>query len=230
MRMRLLIPWLGLAGFLAVPLPAWPQAAKHNATTLVVTGHPGQAAVLQIGGKSYIDLESLARLTNASLSFAGNQIKLTLPKSASAATPPAATTPASPAGNPGFSKAFVRSGIETMSGIREWRSVIANIIQHSYPFDETWFTAYSAAAAKNLNLASLAATTDSDRSAFQLLSNEYNNMQSLTSTVLQNRNVMHYMPPGYLEDNPLNQKIVNCAQSLQAMAASNQFVDDGSCH
>jgi len=229
MRVRLLISWLGLAGILAVPLPVWPQAAKHSASTLVVTGHSGQAAVLQVDGKSYIDLESLARLTNASLSFAGNQIKLTLPKPASAATPPAATASASPAAHPGFSRAFVRAGIETMSDIREWRSVIAKIIQHSYPFDETWFTAYSAAAAKNLNLASLAATTDSDRGAFPLLSNEYNNMQILTNTVLDNKRTMYYMPPGYLEDNPLNQKIVKCAQSLQSMAASNQFVDDGSC-
>jgi hypothetical protein len=57
-----------------------------------------------------------------------------------------------------------------------------------------------------------------------------NNMQMLSSQVLENRRTMYYMPPKYLDDNPLNQKILSCAQSLASMAASGQFVDDGSCH
>jgi hypothetical protein len=228
MRMRSFRAWLALPVILAAAGSAWPQAAKHT-ETFVVAGKPGQATVLQMNGKSYIDLESLARLVNGSLSFAGSQIKLTLPAAGFAATSPAAS-PAAPPLNPGFSKAFMRAGIETMSDIREWRSVIVNIIQHSYPFDEAAFSSYSAAASRNLNLASVAATTDSDRSAFQLLSNEYNNMQSLSSLILENRRVMFYMPPNYLDSNPLNQKIVSCAQSLASMAASGQFVDDGSCH
>jgi hypothetical protein len=158
---------------------------------------------------------------NGSISFAGNQITLTLSASAQATTPPV---------NPGFSKAFVRAAIEQMSTIREWRSVMGDIIQHSYPFSAVSFTGYSAEAAKNLSLASLAASTPSDRSAFQLLSNELDNMQTLTNTVLQNQQSMTYMPPNYLDNNSLNQKIVSCAHSLASMAASNQFVDDGSCH
>jgi hypothetical protein len=33
-----------------------------------------------------------------------------------------------------------------------------------------------------------------------------------------------------LKSDPLDQQILNCARSLAAMAASGQFVDDGSCH
>lgn len=55
----------------------WPQTAQQTGT-LVVSGQPGQAPVLQIGGKSYVNIEALARLTNGALSFEGNQITLTL--------------------------------------------------------------------------------------------------------------------------------------------------------
>jgi len=41
---------------------------------------------------------------------------------------------------------------------------------------------------------------------------------------------MTYIAPDALENDPLDKKIVNCAHSLGAMAASGQFHDDGSCH
>jgi hypothetical protein len=225
-RKQLFSAWLMLATILAMPGLAWPQTGQQN-STLILMGHPGQATVVQMNGRSYVDLESLARLVNGSISFGGNQITLTRPASVASAT---TASPANQPANPGFSKEFMRAGIETMSDIREWRSVIVNIVQHSYPFDETAFAAYSAAAARNLNLASVAASTDSDRSAFQLLSNEMNNMQMLSSQILENRRTMYYMPPNYLDDNSLNQKILSCARSLASMAASGQFADDGSCH
>jgi hypothetical protein len=220
--MNVLSAWLILSATLAAPVTAGPQTAQHS-PTLSVAGQSGHATVVHIHGKSYVEVESLARLMNGSLSFSGNQVKLTLPSGA--ASPAAATPPE----KPGFSKGFLRAGIETMSGIREWRSVIDNIIQRSYPFDAGAFSAYSAAAARNLNLAFVAASTESDRSAYQLLSNELNNMRMLTDQVLDNKKVMRYMPPGYLEGDPLNQRILSCAQSLESMAASGQFVDDGSC-
>src|SRR5208282_6151933 len=72
------------------------QAAQQNGA-LIVSGQPGQTPVLQINGKSYVDIEALARLTNGSLSFKGNQVTLTLP--ASTASTPTATPPASQPAN-----------------------------------------------------------------------------------------------------------------------------------
>ena len=226
MRSNLFGLWLVLAAIPAVPGLALAQTGQQN-STLTVNGQPGQATVVQINGRSYVDLESLARLVNGSLGFSGKQITLMLP--GSAAGMPMTVSPASQAAIPGFSKDFVRAGIEEMSAIREWRSVIVNVIQNSYPFSESSWAVYSAEAAKGLKLASLAMSTDSDRSAYQLLSNEFNNMQMLSNHVLEKRAAMEYMPPGYLDDNPLNQKVLGCAHSLAAMAASGQFVDDGSC-
>jgi hypothetical protein len=218
--------WQILVAVLAVPGFALAQTGQQN-STLTVSGQSGQATLVQMNGKSYVDLESLARLVNGSLGFNGRQVILTIP--GSPATSQATVSPPSQPTNTGFSKDFVRAGIEEMSAIREWRSVIVNVIQNSYPFSESSWAVYSAEAAKGLKLASVAMSTDSDRSAFQLLSNEFNNMQMLSNHVLEKKNAMEYMPPGYLDGNSLNQKVLGCAHSLAAMAASGQFVDDGSC-
>jgi hypothetical protein len=227
--------WLMLMAILAMAGLALSQSGQQS-SSLFVIGQQGQAAVVQVNGRSYVDLESLARLLNGSLSYSGNRIALTLPSSA-ASTPTTAapavqpvSQPATQPANPGFSKEFVSAGIEAMSTIREWRSAIANAIQNSYPIGQSSFAGYSAEAAKNLRLASLAVSTDSDRSAFQLLSNELANMQMLSDKVLAKTKAMEYMPPDYLNNNSLNQKVLSCARSLASMASTGQFVDDGSCH
>ncbi len=51
-----------------------------------------------MNGKAYVDIDALARLTNSSLSFKGNQVILTPPGSAPS-TPPAAPEPSAAAGH-----------------------------------------------------------------------------------------------------------------------------------
>jgi hypothetical protein len=218
---------LTLLAFLAVPAPAFSQVVQQNGT-LIVSGQPGQVPVFQINGRSYVDVEALARLTNSSLGFKGNQVTLTLPGSAAsaAAAAPAASQPASP----GFSKDFLKAGIEEMSVIREWRSTLVNAVQNGYPVTDEFVAGYRGQAATNLRFASVAVSTDSDRDAFLLLSNEFDNMQKLSNKVLAARKNMNYISPDALKDDPLDQKILNCARSLASMAASGQFQDDGSCH
>ena len=216
-----------LVALLILPGLAWSQAAQQN-STLIVSGQPGQAPVLQINGRSYVDIEALARLTNGSLGFKGNQITLTLP-GAAASAPSTATAPSQPA-SPGFSKEFMRAGIEEMSVIREWRSALLNAVQNGYPVIDAFVASYRGQAATSLRLASVAASTDSDRNAFQLLSNEFDNMQKLSNKVLAARQNMNYLSPDALKGDPLDQQILSCARSLASMASSGQFQDDGSCH
>ncbi len=85
-----------MVALLVLPGLAWAQNAQQN-PTLIVTGQPGQIPILQMNGKSYVDIDALARLTNSSLSFNGNQVILTPPGSAPG-TPPAAPEPSAPAG------------------------------------------------------------------------------------------------------------------------------------
>lgn len=224
MTRKLLVAGLMLAGLLAALGPALSETA-HPSQTLVVTGQPGQAPVLQVNGRSYVDVEALARLTNGSLGFKANQIILTLPASTATTTPPA-----NPSSSSGFSKEFLKAGIEEMTVIREWRGALTNAVRNGYPVTDEFMANYRDQASTNLRLASVAASTDSDHNAFQLLSKEFDNMEKLSNKILAGRQNMNYLSPDALKDDPLDHQILNCARSLASMAASGQFQDDGSCH
>jgi hypothetical protein len=211
---------------LIVPVLALSQAAQET-RILVVNGRLGQVTVVQVNGRSYVDLEALAQVANGSVGFNGNKITLTLPGAQS--TPPTATPSANPSANPGLSKGFLKAGIEAMSLVREWHSALANAIQNGFPLAESWLSGYRNQAAAALRLASAAASTDSDQSASQLLNNEFENMKTLSNNYVAARQSLDYIAPDALTNDTLNQKIISCGHSLAGMAASGQFVDDGSC-
>ena len=73
--------WLILLVLLIVPGLARSQAVQQS-RTLMVNGRSGPVKIMEIDGRSYVDLESLARIVNGTLGFSGNQITLTLPSSA----------------------------------------------------------------------------------------------------------------------------------------------------
>jgi hypothetical protein len=195
--------------------------------TLAVAGHAGQVPVVKMNGKTFVDLESLARLTGGSLSFQANQTTLTLPLPPASAPP----TPApAPAAKPGFSVEFLKAGIETMSEIREWRSALVNAVQTNSPVNDDWVSGYRRAADSRLALAEAAASTDSDRQAMGMLRTTFNNMQQMSDQFLTMRKNMNYISPDSFDNNPLDQKILSCTRALAAMAASGQVQDDVSCH
>jgi len=229
MGKRLFGAWLMLAALLGLlgvlPGLALPQDAQQN-LTLIVNGRAGGAPIVKMSGRSYVDIEDLARAGGGTLGFKGNQVILTVPASATSTAPSAASEPA----NQGFTKEFLRAGIEEMASIREWRSVLTNAVQRGYPVTEEGLSGYRVQAAKNLTLASVAASTDSDRDALRLLTSEFDNMQTLSNKILGLSKSMVYIAPDTLSNDPLDQRILNCAHSLAAMAASGQFQDVGSCN
>ena len=78
MREKLFKAVLMLVSLVVLPGLARSQDPQQN-LTLIVAGQPGQAPIVQMNGKSYVDIDALARLTNSSLSFKGNQVILTPP-------------------------------------------------------------------------------------------------------------------------------------------------------
>jgi hypothetical protein len=219
--------WLILRVLLMVPGLAHAQAARQS-RTLIVNGQSGPVRIVEIDGRSFVDLESLARIANGTLSFTGSEITLTLPRSAPGTESPAA--PSKLPANTGFSKEFLRASIEEMAVIREWRSALVNSIENNFPIQEDWVERYSGQAATSLGLASVTASTDSDRSAVQLVSNEFDNMKALSVQLVAERKSMQHVSPENLKDDPLNQKILTCARSLASMTVGSQFTDDASCH
>jgi hypothetical protein len=214
--------WLLVTLFLLVPGAVLSQSANQN-RILIINGHSTNVPVIQVSGRSYVDLEGLANAVNGSLSFVGNQIALSVPLGSAAGAP-------APASNSGFSRGFLNAGIEQAATLREWHTALGSAIQNGYPLTDAMLAPYRAQATTNLRLASVAVSTNADRSAFQLLTNLFQNMAKLTDRYVALRAKLTYISPDSLQNDELNQRVVACGHSLGAMAASGQYVDDGSCN
>ena len=196
--------------------------AAQQINSLIIVGLPGSAKVIQRDGHNYVDVEDLASLTQSSFSFKGNQIVMALPGANT--NPPTSVAPPT-----GFSKDFVAAGIEAMAQIQEWRAAFKNAIERNYPLSDSWLAPLRAKAQQALGLASIAVSTTSDKNVLPFLTNEFNNMSTLTDNYLQMSAAMTDIDPRSLDSDPLNQKIISCGHSLASMATANQFIDDGSC-
>jgi hypothetical protein len=223
MKSRIAVLAVTLTALLMLPASG-PAQAKQKASTLTIVGHAGEAQLLQINGKSYVEVETLARLTHGSLSFKANQTILTLPPSASEAQAP------KPQVKAGFSRVFVQAGIEEMGLIREWRIAIVNAVLNNIPVSEEWASAQRRLAEKNLALASAAVSTDDDRSAYPLLSAEFDNMQKLSENYVAMRKQSTAMSPDAFGNTPLEEQILSCARGFVSMTESHEFQDNPACH
>jgi hypothetical protein len=220
-----------LVEFIVVMTSIMPAQDQLENKTLSVNGHSGQAGIMQSNGHTYIDLEALARISNGSMSFRGNQITLTLPalpaeSSAAGSTPEPAQS--------GLSQNFMIAGIEVLARMREWATTLAYAIQHGYGVTENWVSDYREQASNSLRLAHAAASTESDRNGIELLSNEFEAVQQWSDKLLADRQAMdtakYTSDPNALRQEPLSQKIITCGHFLGSMLGSGEFKDDPSCH
>ena len=207
--------------------------ASSQTKTLVVNGRSGDATIVQLNGRTYVDLETLARIAQGSLAFRGNQVTLALP--ASRASTPSTDSPEDhPAAQMGLSRNFRIAAAETLAEMREWASTTANAIQNGYPITESWVADYRAKAATSLSKASATASTESDHSALALLTAEFQNVETWNNDLLEARKNMdtakYSMSSDALRNEPLSQKIINCGHFLVTMLGSGEFQDDLSCH
>jgi hypothetical protein len=230
MKMRISVLAAVLTALLLLSAKVNAQAPQ-KASTFTVAGHAGEAQLLQVNGKSYVEVETLARLTKGTLSFKANRTILTLPALDSEAT---ASTPQPQASAPqvqaGFSRPFVQAGIEEMGLIREWRIAIVTAVRNNVPVSEEWASAQHRQAEKNLALASAAVSTDDDRNAFPLLSSEFNNMQKLSALYLALRTRSTAMSPDNFDNGPLEEQILSCARGFVSMTETHEFQDQPACH
>jgi hypothetical protein len=206
---------------------ALPNTVQQNGK-LTVSSQPGGTATIQINGTSSVDIEVLARLTNPSQGFDGPQINPT-PSPASASVRSTTLPLENYLASPRFSKVFMKAGIEEISAIREWGSALLNAVQNGYPVTDAVVEGLQSQATTYLSLASVAASTDSDHQAYQLLSNEFDNMQRLSNKIVAARDNVNYVAPNAIKNDRLYQQVLDCGRSLASMTSHGQFQDDGSC-
>ena len=203
---------------------------------LSINGHNGTADVVIVNGRSYVELETLARIGKGSLSFHNDQVSLTFPASPAdsaantASEPPSSESPSTT----GLSHNFMVAGIEAIAEMREWASTLAAAIQRGYGVTDNWVADYRAQAAHSMRLAEAAASTSSDRDGLQLLTNEFHAVGEWSDKLLAAKERMdtakYTSSPDALRDEPLSQKIITCGRFLGAMLGSGEFKDDPSCH
>jgi hypothetical protein len=216
--------WWTMGVLLSMSVLACALVAQQT-TSLIIHGQQGDAKVVQVQGHNYVDIEGLARLTNGTLSFRGNQIVLTLPSNGNSAS--IALGPAQPSNS--VSKDFRTAGVEAMARLREWHAALRIGVEKGVPLATGWLDNYQAQAQDALRMASVAISTDGDRTAYPVLINEYNNMKSLNDKYVGMTTSMNYIDPSSLQSDPLNQKVVACSHFLSSIASTQAFIDDGSC-
>ena len=203
---------------------------------LVIDGESGQASVIEKDGRAYVDVETLTQITHGSLSFKTDRIVLSLP--ASNGSPPPPDAPAEPAhaqtAGSELSRDFMRAGIEEIATIREWASTLGYAIQSGYPVTEKWEADSREKAAHDLRLATAAVSTEADRNALQLLTNEFEVVREWSNRLLQERKSMdtakYALSENALREDPTSQKIIACGHFLATMLGSGSFQEGSPCH
>jgi len=249
---------------LAIPGSLFAQGIPNK--TLVVNGKTVEAAVRQIDGHSYVDVETIAQLTDGTFIVDPHQVVLNIPvaKSSTAApatsataaakstatastagetappavaasAPVAAVAPATvaPAEPPGISRGFATAAISAVADMREWRGATSAMITHGLALGDAWAESYHSRVLEGLHQAQLAALTDSDRSALQLLQSEADNLTTWWNGVLaarQDLNGASTIDPDALQNDTALAKIRACSQFLNSMLVSGTFSDNASCH
>ena len=216
---------LWLAIFILVGSIPAPAQAVQEAGTLVIAGQSEHAPLVQINGKTYVAVESLARITHGSIRFQGSQTILTLPVGSGATE--AQTQSDKPAQ---LSSGFLRAEVEALTSIREWRAAMVNAVENNVAVSENLVGGLRRSADRSLQLAIAATSTDSDRKAAELLHNEFANMQQMSDQLLAMHAKASYVATDSFVGNPLDQKILNCSRGLASMTASKQFQDEPACH
>jgi len=215
------LQYVVLLGFvLSIAAVLLAQRAPNK--TLVVNGETTGATIMQINGRSYVDIETLAQITNGTVTVEPNRMVLTIP--AGAAPPPAPE---------GLSKDFASAAIAELAEMREWRGAIGTILMYGTPVVGTWPQDYRNRAEATLMQAAVAASTPSDQEALGLLRNEFANLAQWASDVVATRQAMNAtntVNPNVMQNDPALAKISDCNRFLGAMLVSGVFADNPSCH
>jgi hypothetical protein len=205
---------------------------RREEETLTIQGFAGEANVVRLQGRVFVDLEDLVRITNSSLTFERGRTILTLPHVDDS------ESTADGAGQSGFSRPFTRAAIEAMASIRQWGGMLQAIVENGFPLGKgsagNTITAYQGRAADSVSMAAAVASTDADYHGLELLRNEFNNAQAWSDSYVRARNSMSAadmtMSEHPVDNDEEAQKIISCGQYLAQMFAAGTFQDGAACH
>jgi hypothetical protein len=213
---------LSLAGVLS--------AQKMSDKKLVVNGKTMAGTVRQIDGHSYVDIETLGQIINGTVTFEPNRVVLTIPGSYSPGPNADATTPQT---TQRLSKDFASAANFAVADMKEWKGALATMVTFGLAAGGGWAQEYHNRVETSVTQASVAAVTESDRNAFQLLNNEFATLANWASDIVAERHALNgarTVDPNSLQNDRVLAKISDCGRFLNSMLVSGAFIDNPSCH
>jgi hypothetical protein len=133
----------------------------------------------------------------------------------------------------GLSRDFASAAIANLAEMREWRGAIRAMITYGLAVSDTLAQDHQGRVMTGLRQAEVAATTEDDQRALQLLQNEADKLASWADSVFAARLVFNgamTADPNALQNDPALAKIQSCGRFLNSMLVSGAFADDPSCH
>lgn len=191
---------------------------------LILNGKATAAAVMQMDGHSYVDVEALAQITNGSVRIEPGQVVLTIPNSNFDANTAQVT--------PGLSREFASAAIATLAEMKEWKGGLGAMVTFGLAVDGSWAQIYHQRVQTSLEQATVAASTNSDHNALQLLNTQYSNLAKWESMVIaerQDHNGARTVQENSLRDDPVLIKFTSCGRFLSTMLGSGVFADNPNC-
>jgi hypothetical protein len=224
-----MLSYVTLAGFI-LSLAGILLAQTPPDRTLFVNGKPA-GTVTQVGGHSFIDIDTVAQITNGTVTVEPNRILLNIPAREASPNSNAATPP--PSQSLLLSKDFARAAIAELSEMREWRGAIGTILTYGVPVVGTWPQDYHDRVQTDLAQVAVAASTAGDQDALRLLNNEFANLSQWASDIVSTRQAMNAtktVDPNYVQNDLGLAKISSCNSFLSSVLVSGVYSDNPSCH
>ena len=107
------------------------------------------------------------------------------------------------------------------------------MITYGLAVSDTWAQDDQGRVMTGIRQAEVAATTEDDLRALQLLENEADKLASWADSIFTARQALNgamTVDPNALQNDPALAKIRSCGQFLNAMLVRGAFADDVSCH
>jgi hypothetical protein len=204
--------------------------SSHSSRSLSINGHTGNVTVYQIDGRTYVDLESLVRTANGSMSFKGDQITLNFP----APDGDSSASAGKGSGDANLSSQFMSASVKTLSVLKDWTNTLSYGVQRGVPGDGSRLVVFHDRASEALHLTAVAASSGSDQDALQLLTNQFNTVSAWSDKLVGERKNMdtgkYSISADALKNDDTYQKITACTKFLNRMLPSGTYQDDYSCH
>jgi len=225
-RVRLLV---GAAVLLAAGLAL---AQDTQDRTLIVNGRTVRGAIVELQGRTYVDIKLLSEATGATLNFDGDRIRMVIPTQ-SGGTGSQAGRPGAPQTVGYLSTNFRAATIAALSDMRQWQGAIESVVSSGMQVNGSWPQDYRDHAEASVNLAKVLASTDEDQSALRLLENEFAALRDWSDKIVSERknlNAERFINPNALKNDVALTKITDCSRFMGGMITSGAFADNASCH